>query len=183
MFSHIFWCEHSNTHKKLISKRRLSWRRAACFSIIHHPDVKSHYLAVVFIIWKEAKNLKINSHTWLDVISTSWCMCGQTLEFVFLLLGLRHFLISSGISIPLLSAVSQTVTKIYSTRSWSCQFTNSRSVSKLLVVWVFAPSAKSELALYKQRASFRIIWSSGMDLWAINKLPSAVPTAHDCKKN
>lgn len=35
---------------------------------------------------KAAKNLRINGHTWLGVICASCCMCGQSFQFVFLVL-------------------------------------------------------------------------------------------------
>lgn len=67
---------------------------AGCFSIIHHTDVTSHHLTVVFI---NEKAWKMNGHSWLDVISTSCCMCGQTVAFVFLSLAWRRFLFSTGL--------------------------------------------------------------------------------------
>lgn len=67
---------------------------AGCFSIIHHTDVTSHHLTVVFI---NEKAWKMNGHSWLDVISTSCCMCGQTVTFVFLSLAWRRFLFSTGL--------------------------------------------------------------------------------------
>ncbi|MED6263091.1 hypothetical protein ILYODFUR_001736 [Ilyodon furcidens] len=99
-------------------------------------------------------------------------MCGHYLEFAFLLLGNKTF-----------SNEPHRVLSVSQLENFSHAAELSVFQQPVSTQDVLAPSHKSELALCKQRSTFRIICSSGTDLRAINKLPSVISSGHECKKN
>lgn len=78
VLTHILMWAFKHTPKADLQKA-LELEESCLFFYHSSPGCQKSLFSSCFHKWKAVKNLKMNSHTWLDVISASWYMCGQTL--------------------------------------------------------------------------------------------------------